>query len=119
MTKRNNNRARGSGYEDAASSFMMSNGFEILDRNWTAGHKEIDLIARKDDLIVFVEVKSSRDDSFGHPAERVDFRKQQNLIIAAETYIMEKEITGYDIRFDLITFLNGKLEYYPGAFQAE
>ncbi|UCD94479.1 MAG: YraN family protein [Candidatus Zixiibacteriota bacterium] len=107
---------KGHQYEREAERFLESKGFEILERNYRAGHKEIDLIVRKDNTVVFVEVKGSRTKRFGHPSERVTRKKQDNLIVAAEKYIIDKNLKDCDFRFDLITFHSGRLEYYPGAF---
>ena len=111
--------ARGRRYEKTAALFYERQGFEILERNWRAGHKEIDLIAAKDKLLVFVEVKSSSSQKFGHPAERVDRNKIKNLTAAAERYLLDKNIEGYDLRFDVVTFTDGRLEHYPNAFECE
>ena len=43
--------------EDIAIDYLRSKGYVILDRNWRSGHKEIDIVARKDDIVVFVEVR--------------------------------------------------------------
>ena len=112
-------RERGQEYEKLAEKFLLDNGYDILERNWTAGHKEIDLIALKDDTVIFVEVKGSVSKKFGHPSERVDRRKRENLINAAEQYIIAHDFKGYDFRFDLITYFDGKLEHYRDAFQCE
>jgi len=111
--------ARGRAFEDRAAEFYRQQGFEIIQQNYQAGHKEIDLIARREDLIVFVEVKSSRSRGFGHPAEWVDDRKRHNLTEAARQYVSEQAITNTDMRFDVVTFVDGKLEHYPDAFAAE
>ena len=110
--------ARGHKYEEQAARFYQQSGFVVLDRNWRASHKEIDLIVRKDDLIVFVEVKSSRTNKFGHPVERVDKTKVKNLTEAAQRYLIDKGIEGCDFRFDVVTFINDQLEHFPGAFDA-
>lgn len=102
-----------------AALFYEQSGFEILERNWHAAHKEIDLIAAKDKLIVFIEVKSSSTEKFGHPAERVDQNKIKNLTAAAEQYLIDNNIEGYDMRFDVVTFTGGRLEHYPSAFECE
>lgn len=112
-------REKGREYEKLAERYLVGQDYEILERNWMTGHKEIDLIARKDNTVVFVEVKSSGSLKFGHPSERVDDKKQHNLIIAAEQYIISKDLHDCDFRFDLITFLEGKIEHYPNAFQVE
>lgn len=109
----------GEAFENRAAEFYQSGGFEVIERNWRAGHKEIDLIVRRPDLIVFVEVKAGFSKSFGHPAERVDARKMQNLHRAARRYIAEHGITGCDLRFDVITFDRGEMEHFPNAFQVE
>lgn len=106
----------GQRFEDQAASFLEQQGFEIIERNWRAGHKEIDIIARKKSLLVFVEVKASMTSSFGHPAERVTPTKMKNLSEAAQRYVLERGISGCDLRFDVITFSDGRLEHYPDAF---
>jgi putative endonuclease len=110
---------RGRNFESRTAQFYLDLGFEILDRNWQAGHKEIDLIARHGDLIAFIEVKSARGDRFGHPAEWVTRTKQRNLIAAAHQYLIEKNITGCDLRFDIVAFVDGALEQFPNAFDVE
>ena len=112
-------RAKGDSFERLAEAFLVREGFRILERNWQAGHKEIDIVAVKENLVAFVEVKGSRSGEYGHPSERVDHRKRENLIQAAQQYIIEHELIGFDFRFDLITFFEGKLEHYPDAFQME
>lgn len=106
----------GQRFEDQAVSFLEQQGFEIIERNWRASHKEIDIIARKKSLLVFVEVKASMTSSFGHPAERVTPAKMKNLSEAAQRYVLERGISGCDLRFDVITFSDGRLEHYPDAF---
>lgn len=101
-----------------AAEFYIGRGFTVLERNWRAGHKEIDLIVRNDTVVVFVEVKASFSKKFGHPAERIDRRKIENLSEAARRYIAEHDIAGIDVRFDVITFDGGELEHYPNAFPA-
>ncbi|MEA3297572.1 MAG: YraN family protein [candidate division Zixibacteria bacterium] len=106
-------------YERLAGSFFEEKGFEILDRNWRAGHREIDLITRKGNLIAFVEVKSASSRRFGHPIDRVDEKKIENLTHAAQQYLIDKDIINCDLRFDVVTFVDGRLEHFPGAFDAK
>jgi putative endonuclease len=110
---------RGRRFEKLAAKFYKEKGFTVLERNWQAGHKEIDLIVGKDELIVFVEVKSSGTRQYGHPAERIDKKKVTNLTEAARRYVVDREIEGCDLRFDVVTFLDGELEHFPDAFAAE
>ena len=115
---RSRNVAKGRRFETLAGEFFENNNYQILEQNWQAGHKEIDLIVRKNNLIVFVEVKSASNRKFGHPAERVDKKKIRNLTIAAQQYLLVNDLKGVDFRFDLVTFLDGQLEHYPDAFEA-
>lgn len=110
---------RGRKGEDAAARFFVYQGFTILERNFRASRNEIDLIVRKENLIVFVEVKSSSGPAFGHPAERVDQRKQQRIIAVARQYLIEKKLSDVDLRLDVVTLVGDKLEHYPNAFSAE
>ena len=123
MTSSNNkksytkeNRERGRQFEKLAGKYFLENNFEILEENWQAGRKEIDLIVKKENLIIFVEVKSASSKKFGHPSERVDQRKIQNLSQAAKQYILVHNLTNIDMRFDVVTFIEGKLEHYENAF---
>lgn len=106
-------------FEKLAAKFYKDNDYIILESNWQASHLEIDLIVQKDKLIVFVEVKSAFSKKYGHPAERVDKRKQDNLIKAAQKYLQVNNIKDFNLRFDVVTFVNGQLEYYPNAFGVE
>jgi putative endonuclease len=117
--KKGDNFSIGKEYEQLAAKFYKDNDFIILESNWQASHREIDLIVQKNNLVVFVEVKSSANMKFGHPAERVDRRKQENLIKAAQKYLQENNIKDYDLQFDVVTFVNGQLEHYPNAFGVE
>jgi putative endonuclease len=108
----------GKSYERLAATYFEQNGFEILERNWKAGRREIDLIARKGDLIVFIEVKSAGSKRFGHPVERVDDKKVANLTKAAQQYLIDNRIENCDLRFDVVTFVSGRLEHFPDAFSA-
>jgi putative endonuclease len=110
---------RGHEYERLAARFYVDKGFDVLERNWRAGRKEIDLIVRKRNLVVFVEVKSSASKRFGHPAERVDRRKRENLANCARQYIIAKDLSGVDLRFDVVTFVDGRIEHFPDAFEVD
>ena len=110
------NRERGRQYEELAGKYFIEQNYEILKKNWQAGRKEIDIIVKKENLIVFVEVKSSSSKKFGHPSERVDKKKVQNLSDAAKQFILTHNLHDIDLRFDLITFVDGKLEHYENAF---
>jgi putative endonuclease len=108
---------KGRSYEKLAALYFEQKGFQILERNWRAGRKELDLIVKKDNLLIFVEVKSASSKKYGHPSERVDQKKIANLSNAANQYLIDKNIKNMDLRFDVVTFLEGQLEHYPDAFE--
>ncbi|MEA1981051.1 MAG: YraN family protein [candidate division Zixibacteria bacterium] len=114
---KNNRIKTGRSYEKLAAKFFEQKKFTIIERNYQAGHKEIDLIAKKENLVIFVEVKSAMNLKFGHPVERVDKKKIHNLSQAALDYLQKNNFTNCDFRFDVVTFTNGELEYFPNAFE--
>jgi len=88
--------------EEVAVNYLRNLGYIILERDWHSGHRDIDIIARHDDTIVFVEVKTRHNTDFGTPEQAVDWRKRRNLRHAINHYVKYKKID-YSIRFDIIT----------------
>jgi len=109
--------------EALAAKQMEKMGYEILERNFHALKAEIDIIAKKDNVIVFTEVKYRKNEEMGTPAEAVGYQKQQNIIRGAKAYIAQKCLMemGYDFRFDVAEVLtqDGKtyFRYTEDAFQ--
>lgn len=85
-----------------AARHLRNKGYQILERNYRWARGEIDIVARKDDMLVFVEVKTARGATFGPPETWVDQRKQQQIGQVAEHYLQEKQIKGVDCRFDVV-----------------
>lgn len=84
MSKHNETGVKG---EQIAEKFLQEKGYVILHRNWCAGKKEVDLVAQKADVLIFVEVKTRSSVYFAFPEESVDFRKQAYLRAAAEAFL--------------------------------
>ena len=108
--------------EIMAQNYLMSIGYKILETNWRSGHKEIDIIAKDENIIVFVEVKSRTNDIFAKPEDAVNFKKIKNIVRAANTYLISHNIEN-DSRFDIITLLlmtsgEYKIEHIKDAFIA-
>ncbi len=97
-------RKHGQWGEDLAADFLAEAGLELLVRNWRYKKAEIDIIARENEILVFIEVKARASSAFGHPEEMVTSRKQRFLIDAAMAYM---RFTGHDgeIRFDIVAIL--------------
>ena len=88
--------------EDIAIDYLRRKGYVILDRNWRSGHREIDIVARKDDTVVFVEVKARANAFYGNPEDAVTRRKMHLLVLAADAYLRYNAID-LEVRFDVIT----------------
>lgn len=89
--------------EEAAISYLENSGYKINHRNFRSKFGEIDIIAKIADQIVFVEVKTRRNFSFGTPSEAVNYHKQQKIIRTAFVYL-NRFCLSQDIkcRFDII-----------------
>ena len=103
-----------------AKLYLEQQGYEIMDENWCHGKAEIDLIAYKDKVIIFTEVKTRSGNGFGQPEDFVDNRKQRLLADAADEYIYLMNHQG-EVRFDIIAILfknehNYKLNHIEDAF---
>jgi len=106
--------------EKLAITHLEQNGYEILDKNYRAGHGEIDIIARIGSILVFVEVKTKKFGDFGDPVTWVTRSKQRQIGKIAQAYILQKQITNMDYRFDVIalTWDSGswKIDHIENAF---
>lgn len=88
--------------EELAAAYLERKGYTILERDWKSGHRDIDIIARTEEEVVFVEVKTRRTSDFGAPYEAVDFRKLRNLQAAINHYIGYRQID-MPVRFDVVS----------------
>lgn len=105
--------------EEIAAMYLQDRGYCILERNWRSGKLELDLVAEKDGVLVFVEVKTRHDEDYGSPLDAVDRRKQRHILLAADAYVCLKKCD-LPVRFDLISVLydgeNWHVEHYEDAF---
>jgi putative endonuclease len=83
--------------EDLAADWLVRHGCEILDRNVRTPYGEIDLVARQGDLLLFVEVKTRTNRTFGLPEESVTSRKQAHMLAAAEYYASQLAAESWQI----------------------
>ncbi|MEZ0396911.1 MAG: YraN family protein [Anaerolineales bacterium] len=88
--------------EVIAAAYLQARGYTILARNLRCGRGEIDLVATRDGLLVFVEVRTRSSAAFAHPEETVTRRKQARLLAAAEAYLQEHPESPETWQFDLI-----------------
>lgn len=88
--------------EQLAADQLTTLGYSIMDRNFYCGVGEIDIVARRSDLWIFVEVRTRRGRKYGTPEESITPRKRAHLIAAAQTYLQAKEIGDVDWQIALV-----------------
>lgn len=96
------NREKGLIGEEYASRYLLAKGYKIVDRNYRSIIGEIDIIAMKDDLLVFVEVKARTTINYGYPYEAVNWKKRARIIKNSYIYMKEKHMENLQFRFDII-----------------
>ncbi len=90
--------------EQIALTLLQKNNFELLEKNYRCRFGEIDIIAKRKHLIIFVEVRYRKNSQYGSAAESVTRKKQKKITITAKHYIQEYISTSmdFDYRFDVI-----------------
>jgi len=91
--------------EDVAASYLRQKGFEIIARNWRIAGGELDIVARKDNIIAFVEVKTAYNLRYGNPLEWVNKAKQRQIGKMASMWIEKMQPQGCFFRFDVIALI--------------
>jgi putative endonuclease len=97
--------------EDLACRYLQNQGYKILERNFEARQGEIDIIALDKSEIIFIEVKTRSNISYGKPAEAVNEIKQNHLIKTIEYYIYSRHLENEFIRIDIIEIYLWKNKY--------
>jgi len=88
-----------------AVDFLKENNYRIIERNYKAEKYEIDIIALKEGILVFVEVKTRATDQFGEPEESVGYQKENHIATAAEYFMERFEEDFTDVRYDIISII--------------
>ena len=108
--------ALGRAGEDAAVAWYEENGYEVVARNWQCRLGEIDIIARRVRTVVFCEVKTRTSTAFGAPVEAITREKRDRLRRLAARWLADQSTPVREIRFDVVSVLDGHVEIFPGAF---
>lgn len=120
--RRTPRRRLGDAGEEAAAEHLRAGGYQIVARNHRCRAGEVDLVAEKGDLLVFVEVRTRSSALFGSPEETVDARKQARVIRAARDFLARWRGPERGARFDVIALVDDpagvRLVHLPGAFDA-
>ena len=110
------NKIKGDIGEIGAIDFLKKKKFKIIQTNYKTKFGEIDIIAQDGKVIVFIEVKRRSTLAFGRPIEAVDWRKQQKIRKVAEFYLMLKNQSYSDVRFDVMEIIDTQINYVENAF---
>lgn len=106
--------------EALVAEHLMAAGFAVLGRNVRLGRLELDLIVRRNDLLVFCEVRARRHDRFVAPAATMDARKVARVRQAAAQWLRTHRPGALDVRFDVAAVVfdtpGARIEYYEGAY---
>lgn len=104
--------------EQAATEYLLGEGFTILDRNWRNGRYELDIVATRADTLHIVEVKLRRRGGLTTPEQAITYAKFDSLCKAARAYIAVKNID-MEVQFDLIAIDSSsagfEIRYIPNA----
>jgi putative endonuclease len=87
--------------EELAVEFLQKGGYEILETNWTFQKAEVDIIAKKENILAIVEVKTRSSLEFGLPQDFVKPKKIQLLVKAVNEYVVTNDLD-IEVRFDII-----------------
>ena len=113
-----NKREVGSTYERRAGEYLIQHGYEIVEYNFRCRLGEIDIIARDEQYLVFVEVKYRKNTRTGSPLEAVNKKKQQTISRVASYYCLTH---GYGeevpCRFDVVAILKDEVLLVKNAFE--
>jgi len=105
--------------EDLAVEELEKNGYEIVERNWRFKKAEIDIIARKNEVLAIVEVKTRSSDYFGDPQDFVNTKKIKMLVEAVNEYVNSKDLE-VEVRFDIMAIIINQnkltIEHLEDAF---
>ena len=108
--------------EHEAAVFLRKKGYTILERDWKFGRKDLDIIALNETgaVLVFVEVKTRRDEDFTHPEDAVDIKKMRSLASCANAYVKANNVP-HELRFDIVSVVGTKadnlhIEHIEDAF---
>ena len=118
------NRAVGKQGEGIAARFLARKGYKIIGRNVKTFVGEIDIVARKKPFIVFVEVKTRKNESFGPPYLSITEKKKRKLVQCALCYLKMKNVLNMPWRIDVVSIeLDGfsgfvkKIEHFENAIE--
>lgn len=114
-----NKRQVGSHNEELAIKYLEKNGYMVLSKNFYCKTGEIDIIAKEESYLVFIEVKYRTNDKYGLPADAVNLNKMRKISRTAMFYMLKNNISiDTPIRFDVVVLLKDEIQLIKNAFEA-
>lgn len=89
--------------EKKARDYLLGKGYSFLEANWRNRYGEIDLIMLDQGIIVFIEVRTKRENGYGLGFESINLKKQKQLIKMANAFLLSSNWWEYSVRFDVIS----------------
>lgn len=115
-----NKKEVGKNGEKLVVKHLKKNKYKILETNYKTTFGEADIVARKDNCLVFVEVKTRSSELYGLPGEAVGVKKRQRYFKIAEYYLSSHEkYSDFYVRFDVAEVLAGEVNYLENAFTCD
>lgn len=112
-----NNRAVGTTFEQKAADYLEKNGYSVIEKNFRCKIGEIDLIAKSEGYLCFVEVKYRSGTTKGFPAEAINYNKIRRITRTAQFYLLLHKLPqDTPCRFDAVVILDDKIELIKNAF---
>ncbi len=115
---KSNNKIVGNLGEDMAAEYLEKKGYMIFKRNYSNRYGEVDIIAIKDEFLVFVEVKARKNRRFGNPQDAVDDEKIRHIVDVSDGFMREMNWSDITVRFDIveIVFDENYINHIENAF---
>ncbi len=109
---------KGYQYEEIAKRYLLKNNYKIIEQNFISKFGEIDIIALKNGIISFVEVKGRKNSNYGMPREAVTLNKQKKIILCAKYFILQRKYYDVQCQFDVIEIIldDRVIEHIEDAF---
>ena len=111
-----NKRSIGNEYERIAGKYLEKHGYQIIEYNFYSRHGEIDIIAKHEGYLVFLEVKFRKDDGAGSPLDAVTVKKQRSISKCAMYYMNKKHLQDVAVRFDVVGIQGNEVTLVQNAF---
>lgn len=105
--------------EQLAVDFLIENGYDIVERNYRFDRAEVDIMAKKDQILAIIEVKTRSTSDFGDPQDFLKPKQIQRIVKAVDEYVIENKLN-VEVRFDIIAIVKEKngfsVEHLENAF---